>query len=125
MGRITAEYMNVGRGCVATHVFVESCAKKGMGICFVGECWVARSVSGTQSHPDYVMLGHATKGTKVVSFVRKDLVDGVELVVATARAVARVRYSTALPHLLLFIIFLISHIYYICYFLLKHVRTSG
>ena len=31
----------------------------------------------------------------------------------------RVRYSTALPHLLLFIIFLISHVYYICYFLLS------
>ena len=32
---------------------------------------------------------------------------------------ARVRYSTALPHLLLFIIFLISHVYCICYFLLS------
>ena len=32
---------------------------------------------------------------------------------------ARVRYSTALPHLLLFIIFPISHVYYICYFLLS------
>ena len=87
MGRITAAYMNVGRECVATHVFLESRAKKGVGICFVGECWVARSGSGTQSHPDYVILGHATKGTMVVSFVRKDLVDRVELVVATARAV--------------------------------------
>ena len=87
MGRIFAAYMNVGRGCVATHVFLESCAKKGVGICFVGEYWVARRGLGTQSHPDYVMLGHATKGTKVVSFVRRDLVDRVELVVATARAV--------------------------------------
>ena len=33
--------------------------------------------------------------------------------------VARVWYSTALPHLLLFIIFLISHVYCICYFLLS------
>ena len=48
---------------------------------------MARSGSETQSHADYVMLGHATKGTKVVASVRKDLVDGVELVVATARAV--------------------------------------
>ena len=38
---------------------------------------------------------------------------------------ARVRYSTALPHLLLFIIFLISHVYYICYFLLSMYGHQG
>ena len=40
-------------------------------------------------------------------------------------AVARVRYATALPHLLLFIIFLISHVYYICYFLLSMYGHQG
>ena len=79
--------MNVGRGCVATHVFLESCARKGVGICFVGKCWVALTGTGTQSHPDYVMLGCAGRGTKVVVFVRRDLADGVQLVVASARAV--------------------------------------
>ena len=87
MGRITIAYMNVGRGCVATHVFLESCARKGVEICFVGECWVVQSGSGTQCYPDYVMMGSATNGTKVVAFVRRHLLDGVELVVATARAV--------------------------------------
>ena len=72
---------------MATHVFLESCARKEVGICFVGECWVALAASGTQSHPDYVMLGNAGKGTKVVVFVRRDLVDAVRLVAATARAV--------------------------------------
>ena len=38
--------------------------------------------SRTQSHPDYVMLESATKGTKVVVFGKRDLVDSVELVVA-------------------------------------------
>ena len=38
---------------------------------------------------------------------------------------ARVRYSTALPHLLLFVIFLISHVYYICYFLLTMYGHQG
>ena len=80
-------YMNVGRGCVATHVFLESCARKEVGICFVGECWVALAGSGTQSHPDYVMLGSASRGTKVVVFVRKDLVDGVSMIATTARVV--------------------------------------
>ena len=79
--------MNVGRGCVAAHVFLESCARKGVGICFVGECCVALGGSGTQSHPDYVMLGNASRGTKVVVFVRRDLVDAVRLVATTARAV--------------------------------------
>ena len=37
----------------------------------------------------------------------------------TGMSPARVRYSTALPHLLWFIIFFISHVYYICYFLLS------
>ena len=87
MGILSVAYMNVGRGCVATHVFLESCARKEVGICFVGECWVVLAGSGTQSHPDYVMLGNAGKGTKVVVFVRRDLVDAVQLVAATARAV--------------------------------------
>lgn len=42
---------------------------------------------GTQSHPDYIMLGLATKGTKVVVFVKGDLVDSVEFVVGTAHVV--------------------------------------
>ena len=79
--------MNVGTGCVATHVFLESCAQKEVGICLVGECWVVPAGNGTQSHPDYVMLGNASRGTKVVVFVRKDLVDAVPLVAATACAV--------------------------------------
>ena len=40
-------------------------------------------------------------------------------------AIARVRYSTALPHLLLLIIFLISHVYYIFYFLLSMYGHQG
>ena len=87
MGILSVAYMNVGRGCVAAHVFLESCARKGVGICFVGECCVALTGNGTQSHPDYVMLGNASTGTKVVVFVRKDLVDAVLLVATTARAV--------------------------------------
>ena len=48
---------------------------------------MARDGNGTQSHPDYVMLGNARRGTKVVVFIRKVLVEGVSLVAATARAV--------------------------------------
>ena len=48
---------------------------------------MALAGSGTQSHPDYVMLGSASRGTKVVVFIRKDVVDGVSLVAATARVV--------------------------------------
>ena len=72
---------------MATHAFLESCARKEVGICFVGECWVAPAGNGTRSHPDYDMLGNASRGTKVVVFVRRDLVDAVRLVAATARAV--------------------------------------
>ena len=82
IGILTVGYMNIGRGCVATHVYLESSTRKGLGICFIGECWVAITGSRTQSHPDYVMLESATKGTKVVVFGKRDLVDSVELVVA-------------------------------------------
>ena len=87
MGILRVAYMNVGRGCVVTHVFLECCARKEVGICFVGECWVAAAGNGTQLHPDYIMLGNASRGTKVVVFVRRDLVDMVRFVSATARAV--------------------------------------
>lgn len=69
--------MNVGRGCVVSHVFLVSCARKEVGICFVEECWVALTGTGTQSHPDYVILGSASRGTKVVVLIRRDLVGGV------------------------------------------------
>lgn len=68
---------------MATHVFLKCSARKEVGFCFVGECWLALTGSGTQSRPDYVLLGYATKGTKVVAFVKRDLVDSVELVLAT------------------------------------------
>ena len=48
---------------------------------------MAMAGNGTQSHPDYVMLGSASGGTKVAVFVRKDLVDEVSVVAATARVV--------------------------------------
>ena len=48
---------------------------------------MARDGNGTQSHPDNVMLGRASRGTTVVVFIRKNLVDGVSLVAASARAV--------------------------------------
>lgn len=83
MGTLKVGYMNVERGCVATHVVLESCARKRVEICFVGECWVALNGSGTQSYSDYVILASATQGTKVGTFVRKDLVDRVRLVLAT------------------------------------------
>ena len=72
---------------MATYVLLESCARKEVGICFVGKCWVAVAGNGTQSHPDYVMLGSASRGPKLVVFTRKDLVDGLGRIAATARVV--------------------------------------
>ena len=87
MGMLKMAYVKVGRGCVAMDLFLEVCARGKEGVCFVAECWVARTGSGTKLHPDYVMLGSTTKCSKVVVFVRRDLVDGVELAVATAHVV--------------------------------------
>ena len=130
--------MHVGRGCVAAHVFLESCARKEVDACFVGECWVARDGNGTQSHPDYVMLGSASRGTKVVGFIRKDLVDGVSLVAAFARSVvvevggcrvggvyckSTVFYRTPAPIIVYYFPYITCLLYLL--FLIKHVQTSG
>ena len=35
---VEVAYMNVGRGCDATHEFFERCARGGVGVAFIGEC---------------------------------------------------------------------------------------
>ena len=72
---------------MAMHVFLDSCARKEVGIHFVGEGRVAVASDGMQSYPDYVMLGSASRGTKVVLFIRKDLLDEVSLVATRAMVV--------------------------------------
>ena len=74
-------YMNVGRGCGATHEFLEWCARRGVGVAFVGECWVERKDGrGTQSHPDCVRLGGISVAQRVTCFVLRTLVDRCWLV---------------------------------------------
>ena len=56
-GEVRVAFMNVGRSCDATHEFLETCARKSVGVAFVSECWVERKGGrGTQSHPDFVRL---------------------------------------------------------------------
>src|SRR4029077_1671450 len=75
-------YQNVGGGCAAAHEFLEHCAGEGAGVVFVGEPWVDRGGSGSQSHPDFVLVGKVARGARVLGYVRRDLVDLV-LVVTT------------------------------------------
>ena len=46
-GTLKVAYMNLRRGCVVMHVFLEVCARRKVGVYFVGECLVARTGSGT------------------------------------------------------------------------------
>ena len=39
---VQVAYMNMGRGRVATHVYLERCVRRLVGVVFVGECWVER-----------------------------------------------------------------------------------
>ena len=81
-------YMNVGRGCDATHEFLESCARRDVGVAFVEECWVERKGGGgTQSHPDYVWLGSVSVAQRVACFVLRSLVDVCRLVECADRFV--------------------------------------
>lgn len=55
---IRGMYMNIGRSMDATHKFLERCARSDVAVAFVGEFWVEKkSGLGTQSHPDFMMLG--------------------------------------------------------------------
>ena len=81
-------YMNVGRGCDATHEFLESCTWGGVGVAFVGECWVERKGGrGTQSHPDFVQLGSVSVAHRVTCFVLRSLLDVCRLMECAHRFV--------------------------------------
>ena len=41
-GGVRVMYMNVGKGVDATHEYLERCARGGVEIAFVRECWVER-----------------------------------------------------------------------------------
>lgn len=85
---VKVAYMNMARGCVVTHEFLEWCARGGVGVAFVGECWVERKGGrGTQSHADFVHLGSVSVASKVAGFVRQDLVDVCRLVECAFRFV--------------------------------------
>ena len=81
-------YMNVGRGHIATHDFLERCARDSVGVVFVGECWVERRRGrGTQLHPDYVRLVSLSKAHRVTSYVLQSMVDASSLVECANRFV--------------------------------------
>ena len=87
-GNVRGMYMNVGRGVNATHEYLEGCARGGVGIAFVGECWVeCKSDKGTQSHPDFVRLGSVSGETKVACHVRRTMADYCSLFSCTNRFV--------------------------------------
>ena len=73
---VRVAFMNVGRSCNGTHEFLESCARKSVGVAFVGECWVERAGGrGTQLHPDFVRLGSVSAAHRVACFVLRALLD--------------------------------------------------
>ena len=80
-------YMNVGKGTKAAHAFLRRCAESDVGIAFMGEAWVDDGGTGTQQHPDYVMLGRVFVGVKVVVLVRRDVVGQCKLLAAESRFV--------------------------------------
>ena len=88
VGEVEVAYMNVGRSCNATHEFLERCARGGVGVAFIGECWVERgSGRGTQSHPDYVRVGSVSVAQRVACFVLWTLVGVCQLVECAHRFV--------------------------------------
>ena len=80
VGEVRVAYMNVGRGCVATHEFLEGCAWTGVGVTFVGEYLVERGGRSTQSYLDFVRLGSVSAAHRVACFVLRSLVDLCRLV---------------------------------------------
>ena len=85
---VKVAFMNLGRGCVATHEYLKWCARGGVRVAFVGECWVEwRGGQATQSHPDYVRLASVSVAHRVACFILRSLVDVCRLVECTHRFV--------------------------------------
>ena len=85
---VRVSYMNVGRSCDAMHEFLERCARGGVGVAFVGECWVERRGGrGTQSHLDFVRMGSVSVAQRVACFILRSLVDTCRLVECAHRFV--------------------------------------
>lgn len=69
-GGIRVGYINMGGSVDATHEFSKRCAREGIVVAFVGECWVEKkSGLGTQSHSDYVRLGSVSGGARVACYL--------------------------------------------------------
>ena len=85
---VKVAFMNVGRWYLATHEYLEWYARGGVGVAFVGECWVERRDGwGTQSHPDYVRLGSVSVAHRVACFVLRSPVDVCRLMECAYRFV--------------------------------------
>jgi len=71
-----AGHQNVAGQYEGTHTFLEWCKKRRMDIVFVGEVWVDKKGTGTQSHPSYTLGSKVEKGKRTMVYWRKKL-DGV------------------------------------------------
>lgn len=64
-GRVRVGYLNMVRGFVATHSFLQFGVQNEIEVLFVEECWMDRCGVGTQAYTNYVRMSQLTKGAKV------------------------------------------------------------
>ena len=77
---VQVAYQNVEGGAENTHAFLEWCREKEIGIVFVGEAWIEKNGRGTQTHPRFVLMTRAKKGTRVGTCMRKGMEEEMEVI---------------------------------------------
>ena len=77
---VQVAYQNIVKGLENTHVFLEWCREKEIGIVFVGEAWIDKNVRGTQTDPSFVLMSMAKKERSVMVHVRKEIEEEVVVV---------------------------------------------
>jgi len=82
-------YQNVAGQYEGTHTFLEWCKKRRIDIVFIGEAWVDKKGTGTQSHPSYTLGSKVEKGKRTMVYWRKKL-DGTVKVIKEDKRLALV-----------------------------------
>jgi len=78
-------YQNVAGQCEGTYTFLEWCKKRRIDIVFVGEVWVDKKGTGTQSHPSYTLESKVEKRKRTMVYWRKKMDGAVKVIIEDKR----------------------------------------
>jgi len=73
-------YQNIAGKYKVTHMFLEWCKKRRIDIVFIGEVWVDKKRTETQSHLSYILGLKIEKGKQTIVYWRKKMDSVVKVI---------------------------------------------